>query len=513
MGTKFVSVKLPPGYRDEDIYQSVSRELGIREFSFLIDRKSLDSRKKNDVHWLLRVLVSSDEITGNEPLASEPGLLVPASVKGRKAVVAGSGPAGFFSAFVLQKTGYDVIILERGSDVDARAKGIEHFEKTAEFQPLSNYAFGEGGAGTFSDGKLTSRTKKIAAERSFIIDSYTEAGAPEEIRCLAHPHIGSDNLKTIVRNLRDKFKELGGEIHFGTALEGLTVKNGTVEEAVTGKGSFGADVFVVAPGHSAYDTYRMLMRSGVLFRTKNFAIGSRIEHHQELINEAQWGCPGLPGVKAAEYNLTFSPQQLPPAYTFCMCPGGTVVPATAFDGQSVVNGMSLYARDGKYANAGCVAAVDLARMLHREVSPAEALEWLESLEKKFYEYSDGFELPCCGMGDFISRKAPAKTYGSSYPLGLKASPLWELLPDDISLSISEGLKNFRGKLKGFEKGQIMGLESKTSSPVQALREEDRSCPGFPNLYICGEGSGYAGGIISSAADGIKTAMAVIRKHS
>ncbi len=512
IGSKFLSIKLPLNYGDAHIKAAVSKELGISEFSFQIEKKSLDCRKRKQVCWQLKVLVTSEELKGSEPIEMCPQLDIPAIKGKKKAVITGSGPAGFFSALVLQKAGFETTILERGCDVDKRARGIEYFEKTGDFDPLSNYPFGEGGAGTFSDGKLTSRTKKIAFERQFIIDTYLEAGAPEEIRYLAHPHIGSDNLRKITKSLREKYQSLGGKIMFETELKDITVKDGNITEALTDSGSLDGDVFVIAPGHSSYDCYRMLMGHGVKFRIKNFALGSRLEHRQELINNAQWGCEKLPGIKAAEYRLSVSPDNTLPVYTFCMCPGGTVVPASAYDGQSVVNGMSLYERDGKYANAGCVAAVDLNRMMNREVSPAEALNWLESLEKKFYDHTCGFKLPSCAIEDFINKKEPTRTYNTSYPLGLEASPLWELLPQEISSSIAEGLKNFCRKLKGFEKGQIMGLESKTSSPVQALRDDDRSCPGFPNLYIAGEGSGYAGGIITSAADGIKAAISIIQSN-
>jgi hypothetical protein len=255
----------------------------------------------------------------------------------------------------------------------------------------------------------------------------------------------------------------------------------------------------------------MLMGRGVAFRPKNFAIGCRVEHPQAIINLAQWGRETLPGVKAAEYRLTSRGDGRLPVYTFCMCPGGMVVPATAYADCNIVNGMSLYRRDGGFANAACVAGVSLNQLLGREVSALESLDWLAGLERSFYDYGGDYRAPCCSIADFIQGKAmpgAAARFQSSYPLGLNPAPLWELLPAAVSGTIREGLKEFCRKVKGFETGLIMGLESKTSAPIQVLREDDGRCCGFENLYLVGEGSGYAGGIISSGTSGIKAALRI-----
>jgi len=236
-----------------------------------------------------------------------------------------------------------------------------------------------------------------------------------------------------------------------------------------------------------------------------------VEHPQEIINRAQWGRESLPGVKAAEYRLTSKGDGNLPVYTFCMCPGGRVVPASAYKNTNIVNGMSRYKRDGEFTNAACVAGVNPDKLTGREITPLEALDWLETLEESFYRYSDGYQAPFCSIQDFINRKEPSDIVDSSYPLGLKPAPLWDLLPSEVSGSIREGLKDFSRKVKGFETGSIMGLESKTSSPIQVLREKNRLCAGIENLYIVGEGSGFAGGIISSGADGIKAAMNIIER--
>ncbi len=503
-----ISLKLPTDYTDEQLRRRIAKELKIRDFSYQIENKSLDARKMDRIHWAVRVSVLSDEIEGGEPEAP-PVLEVPYRRRDQRAVVIGSGPAGFFAALVLQKAGFGTTLVERGAEVEKRAGGIGTFEKTGVFDPVCNYAFGEGGAGTFSDGKLTSRSKHISMERRFILSNYIQAGAPEEIRYMAHPHLGSDNLKTIVRNLRRDFLEAGGTLLFETLLEDLKITGGRVSEAATSSGSLEGDYFVIASGHSAYETYRMLIRRGIRFQPKNFALGCRVEHPQDLINVAQWGRASLPGVKAAEYRLTSKGDGHLPVYTFCMCPGGVVVPSTAYERQNIVNGMSLYQRDGGFANAACVAGVSPEELLGREAAPLEILDWLENLEGRFWEYSSGYQAPFCGIGDFISKTEPVAAVESSYPLGLKPAALWEMLPAVVSDSLREGLKNFSRKVRGFETGIIMGLESKTSSSISALREADGRCAGFENLYLAGEGSGHAGGIISSGADGIKAAMSII----
>jgi hypothetical protein len=502
-----LTVKLPPDYQDGDLRDAIARDLGIAAFTYQIGQKSLDARKKSEIHWQVRVSVLSEELKGGEPVI-QPALAVPSRARNKRTLVVGSGPAGFFAALVLQKAGFQTTLIERGTEVKKRTRGIIAFETTGLFDPVSNYAFGEGGAGTFSDGKLTSRSKHISKEKNFIIDSYIRAGAPEEIRYMAHPHLGSDNLKTIVANLRKEFENLGGKVLFETQLTDLKIDGGRVCEAITTTGAMEADYCIIAPGHSAYETYRMLIRRGVFFRAKPFALGSRVEHPQALINLAQWGKEDLPGVKAAEYRLTSRGCGDLAVYTFCMCPGGMVVPAAPYAHINIVNGMSRYRRDGAFANAACVAAVRPETLTGGQTSAPKALDWLEALEEKFYRYAPGYAAPFSRIEHFINGKGSAAGAASSYPLGLKPAPLWELLPPPVSEALRAGLKAFSRKIKGFETGTIMGLESKTSSPIQVVRDKNGLCHGFENLYCVGEGSGWAGGIISSGADGIKAAMQI-----
>lgn len=510
MGYTEITFTLPTDYTDDQLRLKIQKKLQLAEFNFQIIQKSLDARKKNNIHWQVRILVTSENLKGEMP-ETTPLLKIPFKKREEKVIVVGSGPAGFFSGFVLQKAGFNVTIVERGTDVDKRSAGIKNFERNGAFSPISNYAFGEGGAGTFSDGKLTSRSKRISAEKQFILQSYVDAGAPPEILYLAHPHLGTNNLKKIVKNLRKQFINLGGTFLFENQLVDIKIKNNAATEIITDRSEvLETDYLLLATGHSAYETFRMLIEKGIQSRTKNFALGFRVEHPQELINTAQWGKPKLPGVKAAEYRLTSNADDKHPVYTFCMCPGGVVVPATAYEHANIVNGMSYYNRNGKFANAACVAGLHPDEILGDNTSPVKVLQWLEDLEQSFFKHSK-YQAPACSIEDFLNFKSKGKLKESSYPLGLAAAELWRMIPEELSYSIKTGLKDFIRKIKGFETGMMMGLESKTSAPIQVLREESRNCVGFKNIYMVGEGSGYAGGIISSAADGIKAAIQIIEE--
>jgi len=512
MGYKEITLKMPTDFTDEALRSEISKTIKAEIFSFRILKQSLDARQKRSIHWLLTIGVTSDMFQEDEKSQETP-LVVPYKKRSKRIVIVGSGPAGFFAAFILQKGGFKTIIIERGLEVSERAAAINLFEKTGTFNRSANYAFGEGGAGTFSDGKLTARTKRIARERQFILEEYIRAGAPKEIAYLAHPHIGSDKLKKVVKNLREIYKNLGGRILFETTVTDIKKNASVATEVITNTDSFEADEIIFAPGHSAYETYRMLMKNDVYFKTKNFALGCRVEHSQEIINRARWGKAVVPGLKAAEYRLTSKGVNDVPVYTFCMCPGGMVVPAAAYAETNIVNGMSMYNRSGLYANAACVAGVNVEALRGQATSPLDALSWLEELEQSFFKCTNGYSIPACSIDDFVKQNAPKDICKSSYPLGLQPAPLWELLPLKIQAALRVGLGDFSRTIKGFDKGIIMGLESKTSSPIQVARESHGLCCGFENLYLVGEGSGYAGGIISSGVDGIRAALAIIEKDS
>ncbi|MCU0287874.1 MAG: FAD-dependent oxidoreductase [Acidobacteria bacterium] len=507
-GYKLLEFKLPTDFTREELQKKIAKKLGTKNFSYAIEKQSLDAREKGNISWNIRVGVSAGALPV-PGISTHETFEIPYKKRDKKIVVVGSGPAGFFAAYTLIKAGFNVTILEQGFDVDTRIKDIALFERTGELNEKSNYAFGEGGAGTFSDGKLTSRTKSISKERSFVFDTYIKGGAPGEIAYLAYPHLGSDNLRKIVKRLRHEYMEKGGEFLFDSHVGNIDIANGKIQSVEIATGKIPAQYFIFATGHSSYDTYRMLIRKGVPFRVKPFAVGCRVEHAQELINLAQWGKPFLPGLKAAEYRLTFQKPNFLPIYSFCMCPGGRVVPAAAYKKTNIVNGMSYYARDSAFGNAAIVAGIHLNELLNKELEPLAAMEWLQQLEESFYRFSHSYSAPACKISDFLSGKVSAEFTKTTYPFALVPADFNELLPGELINSLKEGMADFCRKLKGFAEGIMLGLESKTSSPIQAVREPGGRSIAIENLYIAGEGSGCAGGIVSSAADGIKAALDIM----
>ncbi|MDC7222645.1 MAG: FAD-dependent oxidoreductase [Spirochaetales bacterium] len=511
-------MNLPVELFDEEMDRRILKKAGVRSGRVTLLKKSLDSRKKNSIVWNVSAGVLSDELTEGIPpeaprMAME-RLLDGERRRGRKerVLVVGSGPAGLFAGLTLLRLGYPVTLLERGTPVEERAEGIRLFEQGGPLSPTGNYLFGEGGAGTFSDGKLTSRTKRIVKERDWIHSLYVSMGGPEEILWSTHPHLGSDRLFTIAQNMRRLFHEWGGVIEFETMLTGLKKKDGRVTALETNRGEREGEYFLLAPGHSARETYRMLIDQGVPFRGKNFALGFRMEHRQEEINLTQWGRVTLPGVKAAEYRLTHKTESGLPVYTFCMCPGGQVVPSTPYEENNLVNGMSSYARDGLFANAALVAGIQPHEIGGEDCSPLLILDWLEKLEGRFKEIGPNYEAPACSIEAFLDGRTGLKGE-SSYPLGLIEWDLAAELPRPQAQALREGLGDFTRRMPPLAGGQLLGLESKTSAPIQVCRDDRRRPEGWENLWICGEGSGWSGGIISSAADGISGALSLLRVDS
>ncbi len=511
MGNKFVDLRLPIGFTSDDIVKNIKKLLGISKFTFNIEKQSLDSRNYKNICWVVKILVNSEEIAGIVDDKNQ-SIDIPKINTDKKVVIVGTGPAGIFSAIVLLEAGFKVQIIELGPEVFERTKKVRNFEKTGELNERANYAFGEGGAGTFSDGKLTSRTKTINKEKKYIFNKYVEYGAPEEIKFLAKPHIGSNILTKIVKNMRNDFIAKGGEIIFDNKLLNFKFNNGVVESIDTEKGVIEADYFIFAIGHSSIDTLQMLIKNQVKFKTKGFAIGSRVEHHQELINKAMWKVAEIPGIKAADYAVTYDDDKNFPCYSFCMCPGGMVVPAAYRKGVNLVNGMSNYKRNYPFANSAIIAAFGIDEILRREVEPLEALDWIVNLEEKFYEFSNSYNAPAVNVIDFLNNKQSSTFGKSSYPFELLTADFNTLLPKKVINSMKAGLQEFHKKIKGFETGILIGLESKTSSPIQVIRD-GMKCAGFENLYLAGEGTGLSGGIVSSAADGIKVAFDIILKEN
>lgn len=528
MGYRELSLNLPVELFDEEMNRRILKKAGVRQGRIQLIRKSLDSRRKDRIQWNIQAGVVSDEIREGEPPPPPRAALEAFLEESRRprreerCAVVGTGPAGLFASLVLLRLGYRVTLFERGGPVEERARSIERFEGGGPFAQEGNYLFGEGGAGTFSDGKLTSRTKRIQRERDWIYALYVDMGGPEEILWSTHPHLGSDRLYTIAGNMRRHFLNLGGEIRFHTTVTGLSVKNRRVKSldfsSPGGSGQWEGEEFFMAPGHSSRESYDLLLDRGVPFRPKNFALGFRMEHEQTLINRIQWGREELPqvslsGIKAAEYRLTHKTAPGPsghsvPVYTFCMCPGGRVVPAAPYEDVNIVNGMSLYAREGRFANAAVVAGITPEDGGAGD-DPRAMLDWLTRLEGRFKELGPRFEAPSCTIGEFLEGRSPS-VGESSYPLGLIPWDLASELPPRQAAALKEGLTAFSRRMDGFRQGRLMGFESKTSAPVQVIRDESCRPAGWENLRICGEGSGWAGGIVSSAADGIRAALSLLK---
>jgi len=510
MGKQILIVTMPPDYTLEELKKKCIKKAGKSITDIKINKKSLDARRKGQLKWNIQVTAEhNDWPEQKDQIQSE--LLIPGTGKDKKVIIMGSGPAGLFAALVLVKSGASVTILERGKEVEDRINDIETLDNKGLLNGESNYCYGEGGAGTFSDGKLTSRSKHISKEKFFILQSFVRHGAPEEILYLNHPHVGSDKLQTVIPSLRRELEVLGVNFLFESTVTDIKINQGSALSLETEKGLIEGSHFILAPGHSAYDTYRWLLKAGLPFRPKNFAIGMRAEHPQEVINEAQWGSKKIEGLKAAEYRLTSHGYADHPVYSFCMCPGGIIVPSSVLPDQTIVNGMSQYKRNSNWANAAVVAGLHPEKLLNREMRPEEVLDWLYNLEQKFSALAGNFKAPVIPIKDFIKGRAAGNIPETSYSRGVFAHNPAELFPLEITEALRQGLRDFSSKLKGYEEGWLVGLESKTSSPLQVVRETGGLVEGFLNLYIAGEGSGWSGGIISSGADGIRCAMDLLTR--
>ncbi len=429
-------------------------------------------------------------------------------------IIIGSGPAGLFAGLILAKHGYRPLILERGGDVDKRAKAIDSFFKLGVFDENSNIQFGEGGAGTFSDGKLTTRIKDRRI--GMVLNIFVEEGAPEEILYLSKPHIGTDILKSVIKNIRKRIIELGGEVGFYSKVTDILVENGAAKAVVVnGSETIESNVIIAALGHSARDTYEMIFGKGVSIAPKPFSIGVRIEHLQSMIDEAQYGSfAGHPRLGAADYLLTTrSSATGRAAYSFCMCPGGQVVAAASEQGMLVTNGMSEYKRDKENANSALVVSVipeDFGSS-----HPLSGVEFQRTWERKAYELGGrNFHAPVQLVGDFLQGKASQMLGGvrPSYAPGTKLCDLHLCLPDYVTLTMKEALRDFDRKIKGFASGDaiLTGVETRTSAPIRIVRNENMESETVRNFYPIGEGSGYAGGIMSAAVDGMKAAERIIQ---
>ena len=516
------SLRLEVGEEISALKGKAARVLGckpgeIRELKLV--KRSLDARKKNDIHYVCAVAVAvpdegrwlrrpRKDIAAYKPPVYE----IPQVTSDERPVVVGFGPAGMFAALVLARAGARPIVLERGQAVEQRTAAVEAFRRGGPLDPESNVQFGEGGAGTFSDGKLNTGTHD--KRMGWVLQEFYKHGAPESVTYDAKPHVGTDILVDVVRSIRQEVIALGGEVRFGARFERLVIENGAVaavEYTKAGEKRLQSCRHVIlALGHSARDSFEHLLAQGVNMERKPFSMGVRIEHLQKDIDQAQYGRErgGLP---PADYSLNVHLPDGSSAYTFCMCPGGQVFAAASEEGGVVTNGMSYSRRDGDNANAALLVT------LHTEDFPGEGvlagMYWQRAIERRAYEVTGSYRAPAQLVGDFLAKR-PSTGPGRvlpSYAPGVCWGDLRQVLPEKISTVLSAALPELGKKLRGFDDAEavLTGPETRSSSPVRILRGSDLQ-GSYRGLYPCGEGAGYAGGITSAAVDGLRCAEAVLR---
>ena len=522
--SQIIELVVAPAERHHELAlrQQAARQTGLRleQITHLeILKASLDARSRQPVYRVRAAVYGPQDV-----FTPEPAVLAgfhPVSSR-RKVIIVGAGPAGYFAALELIEQGLQPILLDRGKDVRTRRRDLRDIQQFGIVHPHSNYCFGEGGAGTYSDGKLYTRSVKrgnvLKALRLLV-----EHGAKSDILVEAHPHIGSNKLPEVVQNIRETIVRYGGEVHFGQHVTDFILDAGkkhligVVSEAVGSDGSgtkeWLADAVVLATGHSARDIYRLLHQRGIRVEAKPFALGVRVEHPQPLIDSTQYKQTQRDEhLPAASYSLVCQVRERG-VFSFCMCPGGLIVPAATSPGEIVVNGMSMSRRDSPYANSGVVTSVeaqDLAPWAGHGVFAA--MEFQREVEQRMFNAGDGSQKgPALRLTDFVQRKMSKDLPGSSYIPGLYPAPLFDLLPPFIYQRLREGFTQFGKMMRGYltESAIVVGTESRTSAPLRIPRDPlTLMHPEVSGLFPCGEGAGYAGGILSAAMDGQNVARAV-----
>ena len=512
-------IKLPVTVKNEkeELVKKISEMLKAEIRDIKILKKSIDARKKQNIVYVYKVAfnvknekkyLKFKNIKPYKTFRYE----IKKAVLPKRPIITGFGPGGIFSALLLARAGARPIVFEQGAPVDERIKKVDTFFKTGELDTRSNVQFGEGGAGTFSDGKLNSG---INDERCFfVLSELIKHGAPPEIMYSAKPHIGTDKLRQVIKNIRKEIELLGGEIYFNTALTDFTVKNGKLLSVTTEKGDFECSELVLAVGHSARKTFELLYKKGIAVEKKPFAMGVRIEHNQKKISETMYGTFAnvLP---PADYKLFTHLNSGYGVYTFCMCPGGYIVASSSEKGGVVTNGMSEYARNGTNSNSALLVGLDI-----KDIPGDGALSGMyfqRELEKRAFEVGGGnYKAPVQLVGDLLGRRS-SKEIGSihpTYPIGVTYTDMRNIFPEFMYEALKNGIAELDGKLPGFadDEAVITAVESRSSSPVRITRGKDLCSVTVNGLYPCAEGCGYAGGIMSAAVDGMKCAEAILEKY-
>lgn len=501
--------------------ESVLKQLGLTEDASIFIRlikRSIDARGRS-----VKINVTVEVFIKEAPSALITADLDYPYVKNRKVlIIVGAGPAGLFAALRAIELGYKPIVLERGKDVQARRRDLAAINKEHVVNPESNYCFGEGGAGTYSDGKLYTRSKKRGDIRR-ILEIFVAHGATEDILIDAHPHIGTNKLPIIVARLRESIIKAGGEVHFNTKVCEFILEGNEMKGVITEDGAeFRGLGVILATGHSARDIFHLLQDNNITIEPKSFALGVRIEHSQQLIDQIQYHCKPTRGpyLPASSYSLVHQTNYMGKqrgVFSFCMCPGGFIVPSATTPGEIVMNGMSPSRRDGRFANSGIVVAVELEDLeAYRHHGTLMAMEFQADIEKKAWIAGGSTQAaPAQRMVDFVQGRLSTSLEETSYQPGLLSVDMATVLPDFIANRLKDAFKAFGKKMGGYytNQAQIIGVESRTSSPVRIPRDKDSfEHPDTRRLYPCAEGAGYAGGIMSAAIDGERCAEKLIERY-
>ncbi|HHU75238.1 MAG TPA: FAD-dependent oxidoreductase [Clostridiales bacterium] len=529
---RITQIKLPIKHTEQELRKAIGKALKIspdRIEEYRIIKKSIDARKKEDIKFIYTIdlkVSGKNNIKENEeeirkhsknPNVSiiEPShySFIPSGTSklDERPIIVGMGPAGLFCALLLARHGYQPILMERGASIPERVESVEHFWKSNELNPENNVPFGEGGAGTFSDGKLNSMVKDVSNRFRLVLETFVEYGAPSEILYLNKPHIGTDQLRSVVVNMRKEIIRLGGEIRFHTKLTDLMIENGGLQAIeVNHNEIIPCKILIAAIGHSARDTFAMFLNRGLSLSPKPFAIGLRIQHRQDQISKTQYGDQYI-HLPPADYKLTHQTKTGRGVYSFCMCPGGFVVNASSEKGHLVVNGMSNHARDEENANSAIVVTVKPEDFGSSD--PLGGIAFQRKWEKLAYETGKG-SIPIQLYGDLLRNKESV-TLGSIKPIikgQYRLANLHHCLPKPVLEAVIEGIEAFDKKINGFadEEAILAGVESRTSSPVRIHRNEQYES-NIRGIYPCGEGAGYAGGITSAAIDGIRIFEAIANR--